>query len=155
VTYSALTRSYFDRADGAGVLSGPCVVRGAAGSRAQGTWVQFDLAWRLAVPAAPSGVPGVPGVPVMPALPEIEAARFLAFACPHTIAVASWVVERSVGEAVSRSLPEPVQAIARRFDVPVAKLGRLLIVEDAWARAAAALIAAASAAGGYVAGCET
>jgi hypothetical protein len=132
VTYSELTRRYFDRADGSGVLAGARAVRGEAGSRAQGTWVQFDLAWRQA---------GAPGAE--PAPPEIETARFLAFACPHTIAVASWVVERSVGRAVSRSLVEPVQAIARRFDVPVAKLGRLLIVEDAWARAAAALIAAA------------
>jgi hypothetical protein len=132
VNYSPLTRRYFDRADGAGVLSGPRVVRAAAGSRAQGTWVQFDLAWRP--PAAP---------PAAAAAPEIEAARFLAFACPHTIAVASWVVECSVGGTVSGRLPETVQAIARRFDVPVAKLGRLLIVEDAWAAAAAALMAAA------------
>jgi hypothetical protein len=140
VTYSALTRRYFDRADGAGVLAGPRVARGAAGSRAQGTWLQFDLAWRL--PAVPA--------------PEIEAARFLAFACPHTIAVASWVVECSVGRAVSPKLPEPIQAIARRFDLPVAKLGRLLIVEDAWTAAAAALIVAAgNGPATRIPGCET
>jgi NifU-like protein involved in Fe-S cluster formation len=88
--------------------------------------------------------------------PQIEAARFLAFACPHTIAVASWVVECSVGRAVSAKLPEPVQAIAHRFDLPVAKLGRLLIVEDAWAAAAAALIVAAgNGPATRIAGCET
>jgi hypothetical protein len=127
MNYSALTRRYFERADGSGVLSGPRVVRGAAGALAQGTWVQFDLAWRVRA-AGP---------------PEIEAARFLAFGCPHTIAVASWVVERSSGEVACRNLPENVHGLARRFDVPVAKLGRLLIVEDAWAAAANALLAAA------------
>jgi hypothetical protein len=147
MTYSALTRRYFDRADGAGVLTGPCVARGAAGSRAQGTWLQFDLAWRL--PTAPPLSGAAPA-------PQIEAARFLAFACPHTIAVASWVVECSVGRAVSPKLPEPVQAIAQRFDLPVAKLGRLLIVEDAWAAAAAALIVAAGTGPATrIAGCET
>jgi hypothetical protein len=61
----------------------------------------------------------------------IRAARFLAFACPHTIAVAAWVSEHAVG-ALEPRLPEEVPALSDRFAVPIEKRGRLLIVEDAW-----------------------
>ena len=111
MNYSELTLRYFEAVAGAGVLSGPAVFRGAAGSRTQGTWVQFDV--RLS-----SGA--------------IEAARFLAFGCPHTIAAAAWVVEHAIGQEVRATLPESVEALSRRFAVPVEKRGRLLIIEDAW-----------------------
>ena len=116
MTYSALTLHYFETAVSAGILRGPDVYRGAAGDRRQGTWVQFD-------------VHVVAGI--------IRAARFLAFACPHTIAVSAWVAERSVGTASRPCLPESVQDLSDRFAVPVAKRGRLLIVEDAWVAALA------------------
>jgi NifU-like protein involved in Fe-S cluster formation len=122
MNYSELTRRYFETAGAAGVLSGEWVGRGAAGSRRNGTWVQFDIQLEPA-----------PG-----AERRIVAARFLAFACPHTIAVADWVAERSVGEVCVAALPESAHAISRRFELPTEKLGRLLIVEDAWAAAAAA-----------------
>ncbi len=131
MNYSELTRRYFDKAGAAaGVLSGACVGRGSAGSRRDGTWVQFDIEV----------------APVPAAQPRIVAARFLAFACPHTIAVAAWLAERSVGADCAAALPESVQALARHFTVPVEKLGRLLIVEDAWIAAAAAAARAAAAA---------
>jgi NifU-like protein involved in Fe-S cluster formation len=115
VKYSELTLRYFDTAPGAGVLTGPDVCRGAAGSRAQGTWVQFDL-------QVGGGI--------------IHGARFLAFGCPHTIAVSAWVAEHAAGEPVSRSaLPENVQDLSERFAVPAEKRGRLLIIEDAWVAA--------------------
>lgn len=137
MNYSALTRRYFDQAGAAaGVLSGACVGRGSAGSRRNGTWVQFDIE-AAPVPAAP---------------PRIVAARFLAFACPHTIAVAAWLVERSVGTDCAAALPESVQALAGRFAVPIEKLGRLLIVEDAWNAAAAAAAKAAAMAATAAAG---
>jgi NifU-like protein involved in Fe-S cluster formation len=120
VNYSALTRRYFDLAAGAGELSGPGVSRGAAGSVESGTWVQFDLRAAGAT---------------------LEAARFLAFGCPHTIAVAAWVVEQAPGRALTPALPETVQALSKRFDVPIPKLGRLLIVEDAWIAAATRALA--------------
>ena len=42
--YNELTRRYFETARCAGVLEGPDVRSAAsAGSRAQGTWVQFDV----------------------------------------------------------------------------------------------------------------
>jgi NifU-like protein involved in Fe-S cluster formation len=115
VNYSELTRRYFESPGGVGELSGAGVFRGVAGNREQGTWVQFDL-------QCESGT--------------LQAVRFLAFACPHTIAVSAWLAEQSVGKALTRTLPETVQELRDRFDVPVDKMGRLLIIEDAWLAAA-------------------
>ena len=111
--YNELTRRYFEQAAACGVLSGPGTFRGAAGSRAQGTWVQFDV--------QAAGQARV-----------ITAASFLAFGCPHVIAAAAWVAEQAVGRRAEPVLPESVQTLRMRFDAPVEKLGRLLIVEDAW-----------------------
>jgi NifU-like protein involved in Fe-S cluster formation len=119
MNYSDLTRRHFTSAAGAGVLPGGGVGRGAAGSLAQGTWVQFDL--RL-----DRGADGAA---------RIAEARFLAFGCPHTIAIADWLVGHAIGRGVETALPEPVHALQQRFDVPIEKLGRLLIVEDAWVAA--------------------
>jgi NifU-like protein involved in Fe-S cluster formation len=111
MNYSELTLHYFETASGAGILTGPDTFRGAAGSREQGTWVQFD---------------------VQISSETIHEARFLAFACPHTIAVCAWVVEQAAGRSVRAELPESVQELSERFAVPVEKRGRLLIIEDAW-----------------------
>ena len=119
MNYSELTRRYFESPPNVGELSGAGVFRGAAGNREQGTWVQFDLECR-------SGT--------------LRAARFLAFACPHTIAVSAWLAEQSVGRALTGALPESVPSLRDRFAVPVEKMGRLLIIEDAWRAAAAAAI---------------
>ena len=115
MNYNDLTRRHFERAAAAGVLSGPRVRRGEAGDRAQGTWVQFTLR-----------------MPPEEAAASIEAVRFLAFGCPHVIAVADWVCEAAVGRPPGRALPETVQRLRERFAVPIDKTGRLLIVEDAW-----------------------
>jgi NifU-like protein involved in Fe-S cluster formation len=117
VNYNELTLRYFENAQAAGVLIGPDVYRGAAGSRARGTWVQFDV-------QVSAGM--------------IRAARFLAFGCPQTIAVAAWVAEHAVGHGLRAALPETVENLSESFAVPVEKRGRLLIIEDAWAAAAAA-----------------
>jgi hypothetical protein len=114
VKYSELTLHYFETAADAGTLLGPDVYRGAAGSRAQGTWVQFDL-------QISGGI--------------IQAARFLAFGCPHTIAVSAWVAEHSGGPVGRAALPEGVADLSERFAVPLEKRGRLLIIEDAWVAA--------------------
>jgi NifU-like protein involved in Fe-S cluster formation len=115
VNYSNLTRRHFDNPANAGVLTGAAVRRGAAGSRTEGTWVQFDV--RIGLRDQES---------------TVEAVRFLAYACPHVIAVADWVAEQAVGEPARPVLPESVHALRERFGVPIEKLGRLLIVEDAW-----------------------
>jgi NifU-like protein involved in Fe-S cluster formation len=109
--YSDLTLEYFRTAAGAGELAGPGTHRGAAGNRAHGTWVQFDV-------HANNGI--------------IDAARFLAFGCPHTVAVSAWIVEHAIGRQLQASLPESVEELSARFSVPVEKRGRLLIIEDAW-----------------------
>lgn len=124
MSYSELTLRYFEAAAHAGTL-GPAAARGAGGSRAQGTWVQFDLQ------TEPTG----------PSAELIVAARFLAYGCPHTIAVASYVASAAPGRVPSRTLPEPIQALRSRFDVPVEKLGRILVVEDAWRAAIDAALA--------------
>jgi NifU-like protein involved in Fe-S cluster formation len=125
--YSELTRRHFESADQAGVLTGPGTRRGAAGDRAQGTWVQFDLQF---------GHAGDPAI--------LSDAKFLAFGCPHVIAVCDWLAQHAVAmrfnavrPAGSSMLPETVAALQRRFDVPIDKMGRLLVVEDAWIAAAA------------------
>jgi NifU-like protein involved in Fe-S cluster formation len=115
VNYSELTLRYFESPANVGELTGPGVFRGAAGKREEGIWVQFDL-------QCESGT--------------LRAARFLAFACPHTIAVSAWLTEQCVGRPVTRVLPESVQAMRERFAVPIEKMGRLFIIEDAWLAAA-------------------
>jgi NifU-like protein involved in Fe-S cluster formation len=122
--YDELTLRYFESAACAGVLAGPHAYHGEAGSRALGTWVRFDV---QIDPTSASGT--------------IRAARFLAFACPHVIAVSAWLAEQAVGRACEARLPESVHALRARFAVPIEKLGRLLIVEDAWRAAAHAAAA--------------
>ena len=89
--------------------------RGSAGSRAQGVWVQFDV--RIGSRHQES---------------TLEAVRFLAYACPHVIAVADWLAQQAVGGPARAALPQSVHVLRERFEVPIEKLGRLLIVEDAW-----------------------
>jgi NifU-like protein involved in Fe-S cluster formation len=112
--YSEVTLHYFRTAEAAGVLTGPGTWRGVAGTREQGTWVQFDV-------LIGEGI--------------TRDARFLAFGCPHTIAVSAWVAEQAVGRGARAALPESVQDLSERFAVPVEKRGRLLIIEDAWLEA--------------------
>lgn len=119
MSYNDLTRNYFETAANAGEIAGPGVFRGAAGSHAQGTWVQFD---------------------VQVTAGAISEVKFLALACPHTIAVSSWLAEQAVGRQAQAQLPESVQALRERFEVPVEKMGRLLIIEDAWLAAMLAAI---------------
>jgi len=125
--YNALTLHHFETAANAGVLTGPATQRGAAGSRAQGTWVQFDLQWDE--PAGESHI----------IRSRLRAVRFQAFGCPHVIAVADWIAQQAVavlcaeqGAPAKAALPETVLQLKERFAVPTEKLGRLLIIEDAW-----------------------
>ncbi|HEY3657916.1 MAG TPA: iron-sulfur cluster assembly scaffold protein [Steroidobacteraceae bacterium] len=115
MNYNNLTTRHFEGALAAGVLTGRRVRRGAAGGRAQGTWVQFDMRIDSSKPVQ-----------------TLEAVRFLAFACPHVIAVSDWIAQTALGREAKPVLPESVQSLRERFDVPIEKLGRLLIVEDAW-----------------------
>lgn len=116
MNYNDLTRRHFETAAGAGVLSGSGTRRGVAGSVAQGTWVQFDVQFEAKT---------------------VHAVRFLAFGCPHVIAAADWIALRAVGWEATGALPESVPALRERFAMPIEKLGRLLVIEDAWIAATA------------------
>jgi uncharacterized protein (DUF3820 family) len=57
--------------------------------------------------------------------------RFQAFGCPHTLATAAWVAAELPGRHGTDLVPGSPLEWAARFDVPAAKLGRLLRIEDA------------------------
>jgi NifU-like protein involved in Fe-S cluster formation len=120
MNYNNLTRQHFESAANAGTLSGPGTRQGSAGVRAQGTFVRFDVQ----IDSSNHG-------------PVLAAVRFLAYGCPHVIAVCDWLAQFAVGMDAKPALPESVAALRERFEVPVEKLGRLLIVEDAWIAALA------------------
>ena len=117
--YNELTQRHFEQPANVGELHGLGVGRAEAGAVAEGTWVRFD-------------------VQVLHDI--VTAARFTAFGCPHVIAVCSWLTEISAGRGAAATLPESVQALRERFGMPVEKLGRLLLVEDAWIAAIRAAV---------------
>jgi cysteine desulfurase len=85
-------------------------VSGEAGGPGEGTWVRFDL-------AVDDGI--------------VKAARFKSYGCPHTLAVASWLASQLPGRRRDALVPGTPAAWAAAQAVPVEKLGRLLVVEDA------------------------
>jgi cysteine desulfurase len=96
--------------DTAAPWPGRSVVTGEAGSAAQDTWIRFHLLVEDDV---------------------VKDARFQAYGCPHTLAVAAWMAKELPGrrrEALQSGAPTDW---AKTHGVPVEKLGRLLVVEDA------------------------
>jgi cysteine desulfurase len=83
---------------------------GRAGRRSEGTEVLFELEF---------------------AGESVKSARFTGYGCPHTLAVVAWLCEVVEGARIEAAIPGTPADWARRFEVPVEKLGRLLIVEDA------------------------
>jgi cysteine desulfurase len=86
------------------------VVRGEAGSPAQDAWVRFHL---LLDDDA------------------VKEALFQAYGCPHTLAVTTWLTQQLPGRHLGNLVQGEPAAWAAALEVPVEKLGRLLIVEDA------------------------
>jgi cysteine desulfurase len=109
---SPQVQELFSRLDGAGTLSGPegTVVSGEAGQASREAWVRLQL--RVTADSV------------------IEA-RFQALGCPHTLATVSWLTGQLAGRTRSAAQPGPPAAWARTLGIPVEKLGRLLIIEDA------------------------
>ena len=96
---------------GAGALSaGPGTFHGAAGDAEQGAQVQFDFQ--------------VEG-------DRVRAARFRAYGCPHLLAGASWLTERLLGARRTDLEDWDWREAATALDVPPAKFGRLLTLQDA------------------------
>ncbi|MGD9599603.1 MAG: iron-sulfur cluster assembly scaffold protein [Steroidobacteraceae bacterium] len=110
-TLSPAAREAFDTLAHAGSLpDGADIVRGEAGREATGTRVRFSL--RVTQD-------------------RVCEARFLAYGCPHTLAVANWVAGALPGRPRAALPPGTPADWAERFDVPIAKFGRLLVIEDA------------------------
>jgi len=61
----------------------------------------------------------------------VKSARFSAYGCPHTVAVAAWLCETLEGAPLNGVVPGTPADWAAKFAVPAEKLGRLLVVEDA------------------------
>lgn len=115
--YSPIVRERFENPVKAGKLLGP-VIRGAAGDQELGTRIEFDFRVR-------SGI--------------VERASFRAYGCPHAIAAASWVAESAEGRRLGDAGWLDPLALAQVLEVPDYKLGVLLVVEDAYRDATAAV----------------
>ena len=109
--YSAEVRRRCRELPGAGRMTGPGpVASGGAGDVEQGARVEFDF--------------------------EVDGGRvaggaFRAHGCPHVIAAASSVVERLVGATRADLERWDWHGVAAALEVPPAKYGRLLVIEDA------------------------
>ncbi len=85
-------------------------VLGEAGGRGQDAWIRIHL---------------------LVAGDVVKDARFQAYGCPHTLAVAAWVASELPGRRRAALQPGVPAEWAKAHGVPVEKLGRLLVVEDA------------------------
>jgi cysteine desulfurase len=81
-----------------------------AGGPGQDTWARFHLTVEAGI---------------------VKAARFKAYGCPHTLAVADWLTARLPGRTRGDGPPGTPADWAQELAVPVEKLGRLLVIEDA------------------------
>ncbi len=101
---------------GAGDLpAGPGVVGAVAGDAEQGAQVRFEFR--------------VEGG-------RVREARFRAFGCPHFVAGASWLTDRLRGAARADLQAWDWREAAEALEVPPAKFGRLLTLQDAVREAA-------------------
>jgi cysteine desulfurase len=85
-------------------------VSGEAGGPADDVWVRFEL---------------------LTEGDTVKDARLRVRACPHTTDVAGWLAGQLPGRARTDLIPSSPAAWAAARGVPVEKLGRLLVVEDA------------------------
>jgi NifU-like protein involved in Fe-S cluster formation len=56
---------------------------------------------------------------------------FKAWGCPHTLAAAAWVVQGVRSHPVAGHTSIDAARLVRELEVPVEKMGRMLVVEDA------------------------
>ncbi|MGH8298822.1 MAG: cysteine desulfurase family protein [Steroidobacteraceae bacterium] len=99
---------------GRGATAEPNVAQvvGEGGGPGQEAWVRFRLRVQEGI---------------------VKSALFKVYGCPHTLAVAAWVAERLHGRSRADLAPGTPAEWAETLAVPVEKLGRLLVVEDALA----------------------
>jgi NifU-like protein involved in Fe-S cluster formation len=109
--YSPTVIDHFQQPRNGGRLeAGEGVIKGTAGSIAQGT--MFVLSARIAGD-------------------RIESVRFEAYGCPHCIAAGSWLSERLVGLNREQLRTWRWREADQALHFPLEKRGRLLILEDA------------------------
>jgi cysteine desulfurase len=89
---------------------GETVAVGEAGGPGEGTWIRFHL---------------------LVAGDVVKDARFQAYGCPHTLEVAAWMANELRGRRREALQPGAPTEWATAYSVPVEKLGRLLVIEDA------------------------
>jgi cysteine desulfurase len=111
-TLSPLVRDLFSRLDAAGSLDPAVdtVLHGEAGQHSGEVWVRLHLRVQA---------------------DTVIEARFQALGCPHTLATASWLAMQLAGRKRFEAQPGSPHDWARTLHVPVEKLGRLLLIEDA------------------------
>jgi hypothetical protein len=62
---------------------------------------------------------------------RVVEARYGTYGCPHTLATCEWLARSLEGRRLDAlGMGDPIQW-AQRLGVPAAKLGRLLVIEDA------------------------
>lgn len=109
--YSSLVIEHFEAPRNVGAFAPAAdVIQGQAGRRDHGA--EFRLTARVADA-------------------RIAEARFEAYGCPHCVAAGSWLTSQLVGVDRERLLAWSWRDIAQALQVPTAKRGRLLILEDA------------------------
>lgn len=62
---------------------------------------------------------------------RIESVRFRAYGCPYTLAACEWLARNLEGHRPEASGVGSPLDWARQLEVPAARLGRLLVIEDA------------------------
>ncbi len=111
-TYSEAVTRYFESPVNVGPLTSSdgrrC--RGEAGSPEDGAWIVLEA----------SVLDG-----------KISALAFRAYGCPHTIAACCRLTELRDGAAVETLDALDLDEMREALDVPLEKLGRMLILEDA------------------------
>jgi NifU-like protein involved in Fe-S cluster formation len=109
--YCAEVRRRMANLPGAGTFAQATdVATGLAGNREQGA--EIELSCRI-----------VGG--------QVGEARFRAFGCPHFLAAASWLTDRLRGASRNEIERWDWREVAEALEVPAAKFGRLLTLQDA------------------------
>jgi NifU-like protein involved in Fe-S cluster formation len=109
--YGAEVRRRMREFPGAGQLApGVTTANGGAGDAEHGARVEFEFLVEQG---------------------RVARGRFRAFGCPHLVAAASWVTDRLRGATRDELAAWDWREVADALEVPPAKFGRLLTVQDA------------------------
>ena len=108
--YNSLVERHFNAPENPVTAPCPACVTGRGGSVAHGTWIEFQLE--------------LDG-------DEIDAARFRAYGCPHTIALASWLTTELRGMTLTADFALDKKRIVEEFELPAEKMAIVLVAEDA------------------------